>query len=38
VYACELLAQAGFSRLANLRGGLAYWLGCGLPLVTSTSR
>ncbi|HEX5054708.1 MAG TPA: rhodanese-like domain-containing protein [Planctomycetota bacterium] len=34
VYACELLAQAGFTRLTNLRGGLAYWMGCGLPLET----
>jgi adenylyltransferase/sulfurtransferase len=34
LYACELLAQAGFQQLANLRGGLAYWSGCGLPLVT----
>ena len=33
VFACEILAQAGFKRLANLRGGLAYWAGCGLPLV-----
>jgi rhodanese-related sulfurtransferase len=32
LWACELLAQAGFRRLANLRGGLAYWAGCGLPL------
>ena len=32
--ACEILAQAGFAKLTNLRGGLAYWLDCGLPLVT----
>lgn len=34
VYACELLARAGFTRLANLRGGLAHWSSCGLPLET----
>jgi rhodanese-related sulfurtransferase len=34
LFACEMLAQAGFRQLANLRGGLAYWAGCGLPLVT----
>lgn len=31
--ACDLLAKAGFLKLANLRGGLAYWAGSGLPLV-----
>ena len=34
LFACEMLAQAGFKKLANLRGGLAYWAGCGLPLET----
>lgn len=34
LFACELLAQAGFARLANLRGGLAFWAGSGLPLET----
>jgi rhodanese-related sulfurtransferase len=34
LFACEILAQAGFKKLANLRGGLAYWASCGLPLVT----
>lgn len=29
--ACEMLTQAGFTKLTNLRGGLAYWAGCGLP-------
>ena len=32
VMACEFLAQAGFQKLANLRGGMAHWLGCGLPV------
>ncbi len=32
LWACELLAEAGFRRLANLRGGLAHWVGQGLPL------
>ena len=34
LFACELLAAAGFHKLANLRGGLAFWAGCGLPLET----
>lgn len=38
LFACELLAQAGFGKLANLRGGLAYWAGCGLPLDTGKRR
>jgi rhodanese-related sulfurtransferase len=32
LFACEMLAQAGFKKLANLRGGLAHWAGSGLPL------
>ncbi|MCR9245461.1 MAG: rhodanese-like domain-containing protein [bacterium] len=32
VYACEFLAQNGFSKLSNLRGGLAHWVGKGLPI------
>ncbi len=31
VMVCEFLAQSGFARLANLRGGLAHWIGRGLP-------
>jgi rhodanese-related sulfurtransferase len=38
LHACELLARAGFTRLANLRGGLAHWSGCGLPLTTGAVR
>lgn len=34
LWACEVMAQAGFTRLANLSGGLAYWSGSGLPLET----
>lgn len=34
VVACQMLAQAGFSKLTNLRGGLALWAGCNLPLET----
>ena len=34
LYACALLAQAGFTKVANLRGGLAHWAACGLPLET----
>ncbi|MFN6147813.1 MAG: rhodanese-like domain-containing protein [Planctomycetota bacterium] len=33
LFACEILAKAGFKKLANLRGGMAYWAGCGLPFV-----
>jgi rhodanese-related sulfurtransferase len=29
--ACDILAKAGFTKLANLRGGIAHWAGCGLP-------
>jgi len=32
IFACELLGKAGFGKLANLRGGLVHWVGCGLPL------
>ena len=31
--ACDILAKAGFTKLANLRGGIAHWAGCGLPFV-----
>lgn len=34
VVVCEFLHRAGFSRLANLRGGMAHWLGRGLPAET----
>ena len=34
LFACELLEKAGFHKLANLRGGLVSWAGCGLPLQT----
>jgi rhodanese-related sulfurtransferase len=30
--ACEMLSAAGFQQLANLRGGISYWAGCGLPM------
>ena len=29
---CQLLRQAGFTDVRNLRGGLANWVACGLPL------
>lgn len=32
LWACELLAQSGFRKLTNLRGGLAWWMECGLPV------
>jgi len=32
VYACEFLAQVGFEKLSNVRGGIAHWIGCGLPV------
>lgn len=31
--ACEILVQVGFSRLINLRGGMAAWVGCNLPVL-----
>lgn len=31
LHACELLAQAGFKKVTNVRGGLAHWAGLGLP-------
>ncbi|MBK8978325.1 MAG: rhodanese-like domain-containing protein [Planctomycetes bacterium] len=30
--ACQILAEHGFDRLWNLRGGMARWLGAGLPV------
>lgn len=31
-FACELLGQAGFRQLVNMRGGMAQWLASGLPV------
>jgi len=31
--ACELLAEAGFQKLTNIRGGMAHWANQGLPFV-----
>ena len=33
VAACEFLNEQGFTKLTNLRGGMAAWLGAGLPHV-----
>jgi rhodanese-related sulfurtransferase len=33
-----MLAQAGFKKLANLRGGLAHWAGSGLPIVQGKTK
>ena len=38
VFACEILAQAGFTKLANLRGGIANWASCGLPFEQGRKR
>jgi rhodanese-related sulfurtransferase len=38
LFACELPAQAGFKKLANLHGGLAHWSACGLPLETGVPK
>jgi len=38
LFACEILSRAGFTRLANLRGGLAHWVGVGLPLETGATK
>ncbi len=32
LHACELLARAGFTKITNLRGGLAHWAAKGLPV------
>ena len=29
--ACEMLQQSGFEKVTNIRGGMAYWAGKGLP-------
>lgn len=29
--ACEMLTAAGFGDVTNIRGGMAYWAGKGLP-------
>ena len=31
VFACEFLQQNGFTKLTNVRGGMAHWAGRGLP-------
>ncbi len=31
VAACEFLAASGFAKLTNIRGGMAFWAGKGLP-------
>jgi rhodanese-related sulfurtransferase len=31
--ACAILEAAGFAKLTNLRGGMAHWVGEGLPCV-----
>ena len=38
LFACEILAQAGFTKLANLRGGIAHWASCGLPFEQGRKR
>ncbi len=30
--ACDILAQKGFAKLTNLQGGIAHWIGRGLPV------
>lgn len=29
---CEFLTQMGYAEVTNLRGGLAHWAACGLPV------
>ena len=31
LFACDMLKQAGFEHVTNIRGGMAYWAGKGLP-------
>ena len=37
LFACDILANAGFSKLTNIRGGMAHWAGCGLPFERPSS-
>ncbi|HLQ38955.1 MAG TPA: rhodanese-like domain-containing protein [Planctomycetota bacterium] len=32
VAACQILQQAGFRQVTNLAGGVANWIGAGLPI------
>lgn len=38
LWACEMLVQAGFAKVANLKGGIAYWAGAGLPIERGGAR
>lgn len=31
IFACEIMANAGFTKLTNVRGGMAHWAGRDLP-------
>ena len=31
LFACEILSGNGFTKVTNIRGGLAHWAGKGLP-------
>lgn len=31
LFACEIMANAGFKKLTNIRGGMVHWAGQGLP-------
>ena len=31
LFACDMLTNAGFAQVTNIRGGMAYWAGKGLP-------
>lgn len=35
--ACEFLAEMGFAKITNVRGGMAAWIGAGLPYVRPTA-
>jgi len=37
LFACEILSGAGFQKLTNIRGGMAHWVGCGLPFERPSS-
>jgi rhodanese-related sulfurtransferase len=37
LFACDILANAGFTKLTNIRGGMAHWAGRGLPFERPSS-
>lgn len=38
LFACDILSQQGFQKLTNIRGGMAFWAGKGLPYEQPSSK